>query len=120
MTRVLIVDDYRDMCWLLQRILEQEGYRVSTRTTGKGALGFISRHRPDLIFLALTLPDMSGPKLIERVRALHVHLPVVILSSPSSQKPIDACKRLDPYAIIPKPFQLDEVVRVARSASVPS
>lgn len=114
--RVLVVNDARDLRWLLQRILEGESFQVETRASGKAALALLQRQRPDLVIQGITLPDMVGTRLLRRSLELHPTLPVIILSATVNGIIVEECRRLGCYAFIPKPFQLDELLRTVRTA----
>jgi CheY-like chemotaxis protein len=69
---VLVVDDDRDFCLLMSRILEENPvrrYRVDSAHSGHQALAMIEHHRPDLVLLDMVMPDMDGISLLERIRA---------------------------------------------------
>src|SRR3979411_2968517 len=57
--RILVVDDSQDMRNLLQRLLERAGYRVVLAEDGQASLTQAKLHRPDLILMDLSLPDMA-------------------------------------------------------------
>ena len=66
---VLVVDDEPDIRSLLQEILEDEGYAVSTADTAAAAQACVSEARPDLVLLDINLPDMDGYEILEKMRA---------------------------------------------------
>ncbi len=57
---ILVVDDEPHMGSILRRILEPEGYRVTTASSGKTALELFEQDRPDVILLDLMMPGMDG------------------------------------------------------------
>lgn len=113
---VLVVEDDRDMRWLLRSILLQEGCSVTTRATGKGALTALHRTRPQLILLPMTLPDMSGLRVVRRARRTHPHVPIIVISATSNQGIVQECLRLGVLAYLPKPFDLTELLGRVRDA----
>ena len=70
---IIIIEDERNICSFISRVLEPEGYRVITAATGREGLQHITSDHPDLILLDLGLPDMDGLKLIESVRSWSSH-----------------------------------------------
>ncbi len=62
---VLVVDDEPDIRSLLQEILEDEGYAVSTADTAAAAQACVSEARPDLVLLDIWMPDMDGISLLK-------------------------------------------------------
>lgn len=65
---ILVVDDEPDICYLVQCILEKEGYRVTTAYDGNGALELIQKLKPDMVVLDFLLPDIDGVELCHRIR----------------------------------------------------
>jgi two-component system repressor protein LuxO len=111
---VLVVEDDRDMRWLLRNVLLQEGWSVISRATGKGALAALRRIRLDLLLLPMTLPDMSGLRVVRRARRTHPHVPIIVISATSNQGIVQECLRLGVLAYLPKPFDLMELLRSVR------
>jgi DNA-binding response OmpR family regulator len=111
---VLVVEDDRDMRWLLRNVLLQEGWSVISRATGKGALAALRRVHLDLILLPMTLPDMSGLRVVRRARRTHPHVPIIVISATSNQGIVQECLRLGVLAYLPKPFDLMELLRRVR------
>ena len=65
---ILIVDDNERLLTAVQRILEREGYTVSTAENGLVALEMMQTMCPSLIIADITMPHMNGYQLHERVR----------------------------------------------------
>jgi CheY-like chemotaxis protein len=60
-TRVLIIDDDKDVCALVKEILEETGtYEVIVSNQGKEGISLAKSQQPDLILLDLIMPDMDG------------------------------------------------------------
>jgi PAS domain S-box-containing protein len=68
--RVLAVDDQRDACELVERVLEECGAWVVTAPGGQSALELLPEARPDVLIADIGMPDMDGYELLRRVRAL--------------------------------------------------
>lgn len=113
---VLLVEDDRDMRWLLRNVLLQEGCVVISRATGKGALAALHRVRLNLILLPMTLPDMSGLRVVRRARRIHPRVPIIVISATSNQGVVQECLRLGVLAYLPKPFDLMELLGRIREA----
>jgi CheY-like chemotaxis protein len=67
---VLVVDDNLDAAETLALLLELDGHEVQVVHSGTGALDAASRTRPDLIFLDIGLPDLSGYEVAQKLREL--------------------------------------------------
>ncbi|MBL1175216.1 response regulator [Pantanalinema sp. GBBB05] len=66
--RVLVVDDLSDNLFLLQTILEAEGYEIETADSGSAALAKVESSPPDLILMDVMMPDMSGYEVTRQIR----------------------------------------------------
>ena len=65
---VLVVDDEPNICNVLRRILEREGYQVQTAPDGETALQLIKEKVPDVVLLDLMMPGIDGREVCWRVR----------------------------------------------------
>lgn len=81
--RVLLVEDDREFAQMYQLKLEADGYDVTHARDGEEGLRLATAHRPDLIFLDVRMPKMSGLELLKelRNRGETSEIPVVILSN---------------------------------------
>jgi CheY-like chemotaxis protein len=68
--RILVVDDQPDSTDSLALFLRLRGHEVRIAHDGPGALDEIERYRPDVVFLDLGLPGMSGYDVARRVRRM--------------------------------------------------
>lgn len=66
--RLLAVDDIPDNLFLLQTVLEMEGYVVDLATSGSSALHQVKASPPDLILLDIMMPEMSGYEVTQQIR----------------------------------------------------
>jgi len=66
--RILVVDDIADNSFLLQTVLEEEGYRVDIADNGQIALKKVSSDPPDLILLDVMMPEMNGFEVTRYIR----------------------------------------------------
>ena len=65
---ILVVDDSADNLFLMQFILESEGYKVGTANSGQEALQKIKGYRPNLVLLDIMMPRMNGYEVVDRLR----------------------------------------------------
>lgn len=78
---VLVVDDEPNMCDILRRILEKEGYQAMTAPDGETALRLIKKYKPDLVLLDLMMPGISGRDVCRKVRKLSPSTRVIYLTA---------------------------------------
>ena len=115
MTRVLAVDDDRQLLRALQIILAARGYEVVSAATGAGALAAASSSPPDVVILDLGLPDLDGVAVIEGLRGW-CSAPVIVLSARHEERA--KVRALDAGAddYVTKPFGMDELLARLRAA----
>ena len=81
--RVLVVDDEDDIRELCRVNLEFEGFQVFDAPNGPAGLEQAARHRPDVIFLDLMMPEMDGWEVLRRLKEddATAQIPVVLLTA---------------------------------------
>jgi two-component system KDP operon response regulator KdpE len=115
MTRVLIVDDDRQLLRALAINLRARRYDVDTASDGRSALATAGRRPPDLVILDLGLPDLNGVEVVTGLRGW-CSAPVIVLSARDAQA--DKVAALDAGAddYVTKPFGMDELLARIRAA----
>ena len=113
---VLIVDDDPNIREILQMVLQDEDFAVTTAPNGREALERIAEDRPDVILLDLNMPVMDGWALHARVRDEGLGIPVVFMTA--GRRACEEAARCGAEGYLPKPFGIDELYRtVARFAA---
>ena len=107
--RVLVIEDDPDLRPLMEQILTEPGYRVSTAATGHAGLGHFEAHQPDLVLLDLVLPDMNGLEVCRLIRAQSA-VPIIILTAVTDRSVLVAGLQAGADDYVTKPFSPDELV----------
>src|SRR6266576_475704 len=115
MSKVLIVDDDRQLLRALAINLRARQYDVETAADGRSALEAAGRQPPDLVILDLGLPDMNGVEVVYGLRGW-CSAPIIVLSAREAQA--DKVEALDAGAddYVTKPFGMDEFMARVRAA----
>ena len=113
-TKVLIVEDEKQIRRFVRTTLEAEGCRVFEAETLAGGLLESGQQKPDLVVLDLGLPDGNGIDFIRQLRAWS-DMPVLVLSARSHER--DKIQALDVGAddYLTKPFGVGELIARARA-----
>jgi len=108
MTTALVIEDDDDIRRLLEVILGQAGYAVTTAATGADGLSALEAQEPELMLVDVGLPDIEGYDVVRRARDL-VSGKIVMLSARSQEA--DAQLGLDAGAdeYLTKPFRPREL-----------
>ncbi|MEK9149269.1 MAG: response regulator [Candidatus Desantisbacteria bacterium] len=68
MQKILIIEDDKDIVYILRSILELEGYQVFFALAGKEGLQMAKSQMPDIIILDLILPDINGYDICKEIK----------------------------------------------------
>jgi DNA-binding response OmpR family regulator len=99
MTKLLVVDDEKNLRALYQSELGQEGYEVIVAHDGKEALSMIEQEKPDLIVLDIRMPGIDGLETMARILAKDNRLPVILNSAYSAYRESFLSWSADAYVI---------------------
>jgi two-component system, response regulator PdtaR len=116
--RVLIADDEALHNLALTSNLEELGHQVvATATNGKEAVELARETKPDLAFLDIRMPVMTGPEAAHKISAERP-IPMIILSAYSDQRTVDEATRSPIFHYLVKPVDPDDLapaIAVARA-----
>jgi two-component system, NtrC family, response regulator AtoC len=113
---ILAVDDDVVACDLLREVLEQEGYQVSTATTGQEAID-LSRELPiDLAIIDIRMPDVSGIDVLKALKRVNAQMPVLMTTAYSSMNTAIEAIREGAYDYLSKPCKMAELTLTVRRA----
>ena len=115
--KILIVDDEKDMCWLLSEALSKRKYKVTTASTGKEGINQIKKETPDLVFLDLKLPDIDGIKILPRIKKINSKIVVCIITAYGTPDLQKEAMNKGAFYFLDKPFSIKEILRVIRESS---
>jgi two-component system alkaline phosphatase synthesis response regulator PhoP len=116
-TRILIVEDDRDIAALVARYLERAGFTVELVVSGREALGALLERPPGLLILDLMLPHMDGTEICRAVRAnpATAAIPIIMLTARAEESERIAGLEVGADDYIAKPFSPNEVVARVRA-----
>ncbi|MDR0332616.1 MAG: response regulator transcription factor [Dysgonamonadaceae bacterium] len=107
--RILVVDDEKDICDILQFNLENEGYTVDVAHSGEDALAILTDEH-QLIVLDVMMGGISGFKMAEQLRETENYIPILFLTAKNTEndKLTGFSSGGDDY--VAKPFSVKEVL----------
>jgi DNA-binding NtrC family response regulator len=115
--RVLVVDDDRNMCELVEAGLTRRGCQVEWRTRALDALDLLEERDFDVVLTDLKLDDLNGIALTERVLGSRPDLPVVVMTAFGSMDAAVSCLRVGAYDFITKPIEMEALAAAVMRAS---
>jgi DNA-binding NtrC family response regulator len=117
LARVLVIDDERLIRWSFKEKLEREGYEVATAASAEEGLAVIERERPDVVFLDVRLPGMSGLDALRRLREIDDTCVVIMMTAYASVDDAVLAMKQGAQDFIKKPFDLLEVEALLRKTA---
>lgn len=113
---VLAVDNEPLNLEIIEELLE-EGYRVVTALSGLESLQQVARERPDIILLDVSMPEMSGFEVCQRLKkdAATATIPILYLSAFSRAEEIERGLKTGVEGYICKPFREDELLTAVQN-----
>lgn len=107
---ILIVDDENDISTLLQDILEDEGYQVSTASTAAEADGLYSSQPIDLVLLDIWMPEEDGISLLKRWYEAGLKSQVIMMSGHGTIETAVQATKLGAFDFIEKPISMAKLM----------
>jgi CheY-like chemotaxis protein len=108
-SRILVVDDDRDVLNLMKSILETAGFSIEMAEGGRAAIQSIEASRPQLMTLDLNMPDVDGWGVLAHLRRIPAPPPVVVVTGhPESVGPFSVMASVAAYIV--KPFSGPDLV----------
>jgi len=116
--RILLVEDEKEVCQLLARMLSDNGYRVITTPNAKEALSAFEKEEGkfDLIFSDVVLPDRSGLQLVKELLSRSSKLSVLLTSGYPEDKSQWSFIRQKGFSFPQKPCDLTNLLQLVRKA----
>lgn len=116
--RILIVDDEKDIRFLIREILEDEGYEVSEAPHSESALSQFSKTSHDLVILDIWLQnsDMDGMEILAEINKRNPAIPILMISGHGNIELAVKAIKLGAYDFIEKPFHTDRLLLMVTRA----
>ncbi len=114
--KILIVDNDKAICWVLEKTFEDEGYLADIAMNGKEALEMIEKNQYALVIMDIMMPVMDGISALERIKKMPDRPETIIMTAHSSmEKTVEAMKH-GAYEYTVKPFDIDVITSLAKRA----
>ncbi len=116
--RVLVIDDDLPLRGMLAAALRQHGFQVLLAGDGAEGQRALTIHNPDVVLLDLAMPDVNGWDFLQRLQETgHIgKVPIIVVSAHLRIDP-QAVLQMGVSAILPKPFNLQELIELIEHLS---
>ncbi|MDD5722994.1 MAG: ATP-binding protein [Syntrophales bacterium] len=115
---ILFVDDEPSLVDIGKQLLEHLGYRVTTMTSGTGALELFRSHpdRFDIVITDMTMPVITGDKLTSELLLIRPEIPIILCTGFSQRITQDRADQLGIKSLVMKPFTAHTLAVAVRQA----
>ena len=115
--RVLVIDDDRDVCELLEKLLAERNYHVTCTTDPTEAISVLNGDMSQIILLDIIMPVIDGIELLKKIREVNKSVCVIFLTAYSTFDHAVGALRGQAFDFLTKPFDIDELTGVLERAS---
>lgn len=113
---ILVADDDSTIRTVLSQALGRAGFDVRTCGNASTLWRWVSEGDGDLVVTDVVMPDESGFDLLPRIKRVRPDLPVIVMSAQNTLLTAITATELGAYEYLPKPFDLNELIAIARRA----
>ncbi|MHB1511739.1 MAG: nitrogen regulation protein NR(I) [Acidiferrobacter sp.] len=113
---VWIIDDDESIRWVLEKAFQQAGMATRCFTGASMALDELRDETPDVVITDIRMSGLSGLKLLESISHTQPSLPVIVMTAHSDLDSAVAAYQGGAFEYLPKPFDVDHAVGLARYA----
>ena len=106
---VLVVDDNKIIQETMSFILEILGRKVWSANNGEDAIKKYQKYKPDLVFMDIRMPKMSGVEAITKIKKIDNKANIVIVTAFSGDNDVMELVKDNSIKIIDKPFEIAEI-----------
>jgi len=114
--RILVIEDGSAVRRALKRLFESEGYGVDLAADGISGLELLHKTAPSAILLDLSLPDISGQEIYQKIIQVAPRLPIIVVSGKTDVAEKAALLEMGAYDYVTKPFSPRELLASVRAA----
>jgi CheY-like chemotaxis protein len=114
--RVLVVDDDPEVLEALRELLEDLGYEAGTAASGEQAIAAMVTVRPQVMFLDLLMPGISGLEALTYFRQHHRTVPVIVITGDPGHESVQKARAAGAFDVLGKPFSMTTLQKLVEQA----
>ena len=107
---ILILDDEKNYLLILESILEDEGYNVTTLSDPEMGLAYLEDSEVDIVLTDMKMPKLTGQDVLAHCKKNYPHIPVLIMTAFGSIEAAVEAMRIGAFDYITKPFANEELL----------
>lgn len=114
--RVLIIDDEKGLRTGTERLLQEEGYQVSTAEDGRSGIKAALENDFDIVIIDYKMPDLNGIEVLKEISKSKPNSICIIATAYASYETAIESTKTGAYSYIPKPFTPEDLLRLLEKA----
>lgn len=114
MTRILIVDDERDVIEYLADVMDLGGWQTSSAANGVEAVLKVMDGGIDAVIMDIRMPKLDGVNALRIMKRIQPDLPVIMLTGQAGQGDMYESTRLGAFTCLMKPVEIDKLIETVR------
>ena len=112
--KILIIDDSATNVFLLQTLLEEEGYSVMFAYNGKEAIKYIDKEKFDLLLLDIMMPGVDGYDILEKLSTEQKGTPVIMVTAKDDRDSEKKAKDMGASDYVTKPVNFEKLIKLVK------
>lgn len=117
MPKILVIDDDRDICFLMNKFLTKHGYETHESYTAKKALELLDENTDfDLVLCDYRLEGVDGKTMLLKIKEKYPALPVIIITGYNDLKTAVDVMKMGAYDYVTKPLFPEEILNTIQAA----
>ena len=113
---ILVIDDEKGLCNMLDTILGDLGYQVTTYTDPVSAIKVFEPHQYSMVITDIKMPGMSGIEVLQKIKQRDADVPVLVITGYATVELSIQALRSGAFDILTKPFEPEELLFRVRNA----
>ncbi len=115
-TKILVIDDDRDMRWAMRQMLTHTGFEVVEASGGGPGIELATSAPPDAVLLDMNMPGVGGDEVLLRIKHLDKSLPIIVVTAFGTIPGAIEAIRTGAFEYITKPFRNEQLLDAVRRA----
>jgi two-component system, NtrC family, nitrogen regulation response regulator GlnG len=116
MKPVWVIDDDKSIRWVFEKALTRESIEFKSFASAQDALDALDSSVPQVVVSDIRMPGASGLDLLQRIKAEHPEVPVIVMTAYSDLESAVAAFQGGAFEYLPKPFDVNHAVELIRRA----
>jgi CheY-like chemotaxis protein len=117
-SKVLVVDDLKNMRCTLRGILEDKGYCVVTAENGYQAIESVKGNHFDVIFMDIKMPGMNGVQAFSEIKRLDPKVMVIMMTAYDEKDLAEKALKQGARTCLCKPFDMEQVFSLLDDSTI--